>query len=64
MKQVGYMMVKCTKRSVLNCLFNESKEDLEWSIDACGFKGVEVLPCYEDASGSVFVEKDERMIKV
>lgn len=64
MKQTGYAVVKITKKSITLCLFNESESDLEWACDACGFKGTEVLPFFEDANKNTFVCKNNEMIKV
>ena len=64
MKQIGYMVIKFTKKSITVCLFNESKEELEWAIDTCGFNGVDIFPCYEDESGKQFIKKEGETIRI
>ena len=62
MKKIGYMVVKFGKRSITICLFNESESDLKDMCVLCGFKGTEVVPCYEDADGKRYVGRGEEII--
>ncbi len=64
MKKIGYMIVKIGKRGITVCLFNESEEDLKWACDACAFKGVEIVPCFEDEHGNKYISKEDRMLNV
>lgn len=64
MKKIGYMVVKFGKRGITVCLFNESEEDLRWTCEACAFKGVEIVPCFEDANNNKYILKDEKFVCV
>jgi len=62
-KHTGYAVVKKIGSSYVICLFDWKREDLEWAVETCGFKGVEIVEFYEEGERR-FIKKNEEFIEV